>query len=126
VLQPYPWARNQSKGLKGWGPIVKLGSHISCSWEVESVGECERMNTHTPKWAPMLGVGLPMDFRIFKKQFQGSKHIGLRSFTYHWKDLGTKMSKVSLHDRFGHLKHKLWPKERPRIKLTIWLMTTKS
>ncbi len=30
------------------------------------------------------------------------------------------------HDPFGHLKHKLWPKERPRVKLVIWLVTTKS
>jgi hypothetical protein len=30
------------------------------------------------------------------------------------------------HDLFGCLKHKLWPKERSRIKLEIWLSTTKS
>jgi hypothetical protein len=30
------------------------------------------------------------------------------------------------HDPFGHLKHKLWPKERPRVKLVIWFPTTKS
>jgi hypothetical protein len=33
------------------------------------------------------------------------------------------MSKMSSHDPFGHLQHKLWPKERPRVKLTIWLPT---
>jgi len=27
---------------------------------------------------------------------------------------------------FGHLKHKLWLKEGPRVKLAIWLLTTKS
>jgi hypothetical protein len=27
---------------------------------------------------------------------------------------------------FEHLKHKLWPKERPGVKLAIWLPTTKS
>jgi hypothetical protein len=36
------------------------------------------------------------------------------------------MSKMGLHDPFGRLKHKLWPKEGPRVKLTIWLPTTKS
>jgi hypothetical protein len=36
------------------------------------------------------------------------------------------MSKMGSHDPFGHLKHKLWPKERPRIKLAIWFLTTKS
>jgi hypothetical protein len=30
------------------------------------------------------------------------------------------MSKMGLHHPFGHLKHKLWPKEGP-----IWLLTTK-
>jgi hypothetical protein len=30
------------------------------------------------------------------------------------------------HHPFGHLKHKLWPKERPGVKLAIWLPTTKS
>jgi len=41
------------------------------------------------------------------------------------------MSKMGSHDPFGHLKHKLWPKEMPRVKLprvklAIWLPTTKS
>jgi hypothetical protein len=35
------------------------------------------------------------------------------------------MSKLGSHDRFGHLKHKLWPKERSGVKLAIWLPTTK-
>ncbi len=30
------------------------------------------------------------------------------------------------HDAFGHLKHNIWPKEKPEVKLTIWLLTTKS
>jgi hypothetical protein len=29
------------------------------------------------------------------------------------------------YDPFGYLKHKLWPKKRLRIKLSIWLLTTK-
>jgi hypothetical protein len=36
------------------------------------------------------------------------------------------MSKMSSHCSFGHLKHKLWPKEGPGVKLPIWLPTTKS
>jgi hypothetical protein len=36
------------------------------------------------------------------------------------------MSKMGLHDPFGHLKHKLWPNEGSRVKLSIWLLTTKS
>jgi hypothetical protein len=29
------------------------------------------------------------------------------------------MSKMGSHDPFGHLKHKLWPKEGPGIELAI-------
>jgi hypothetical protein len=36
------------------------------------------------------------------------------------------MSKMGSNDPFGYLKHKLWPKERSRVKLPIWLPTTKS
>jgi hypothetical protein len=36
------------------------------------------------------------------------------------------MSKMGSHDPFGHFKHKLWPKKRLGIKLTIWFPTTKS
>jgi hypothetical protein len=91
-----------------------------------SVGECEGMNPHTPKWAPTLGVGVPMDSRIFKKWLQGSKLIGLGIFLYYWKALGPWMSKMGLRHPFGHLKHKLWPKEWLGVNLTIWLPTTKS
>jgi hypothetical protein len=30
------------------------------------------------------------------------------------------------HEPFGHMQHKLWQKERSRVKLVIWLLTTKS
>jgi len=33
----------------------------------KSVGECEGMNSHTPKWAPILGVKVPMESCIFKE-----------------------------------------------------------
>jgi hypothetical protein len=33
---------------------------------------------------------------------------------------------MGLHDPFGYLKRKLWPKEGPGVKLPIWLPTTKS
>jgi hypothetical protein len=36
------------------------------------------------------------------------------------------MSKMGLHEPFGHMQHKLWQKEKSGIKLTIWLPTTKS
>jgi hypothetical protein len=33
---------------------------------------------------------------------------------------------MALHESFGHLKHKLWSKEGPRVKLPVWLPITKS
>jgi hypothetical protein len=36
------------------------------------------------------------------------------------------MSKIGLHCSFGHLKHKIWPKEGLGVKLPIWLPTRKS
>jgi hypothetical protein len=36
------------------------------------------------------------------------------------------MYEMGSHDPFGHLKQKLWSKEGPGVKLTVWLPTTKS
>jgi len=48
-----------------------------------SARECEGIDPHTPKGTPTLGVGVPVDSRMFKKQLQGSKPNRLRSFLYH-------------------------------------------
>jgi hypothetical protein len=53
----------------------------------ESVKECEGIDLHTPKGTPTLGVGVPVDFRMFKERFQGSKSNGLKSYLYHWKSI---------------------------------------
>jgi hypothetical protein len=36
------------------------------------------------------------------------------------------MSKMGSHDPFEYIKHNLWPREGLRVKLQIWLPTTKS
>jgi len=36
------------------------------------------------------------------------------------------MSKMASHESFGHLQPKLWAKEGPKVKLAVWLPTTKS
>jgi hypothetical protein len=36
-----------------------------------SVKECEGMNLHIPKWTPILRIGVPMDFQIFRGWLQG-------------------------------------------------------
>jgi hypothetical protein len=53
------------------------------------VCESEGMSPHTPKWIPTLGVGNPMDYWIFRQQFERSKLIKLKSYLYHWKYLKT-------------------------------------
>jgi hypothetical protein len=50
------------KGV-GWKWSLGVTSHV-----FGSVGRCEGMNQHTPKWAPTLGVGISMDFWILREQ----------------------------------------------------------
>jgi hypothetical protein len=52
MLQPWPWARDQSKGLQGCGPRGRPESPIKCC------KECEGMNLHIPKWTPIVRVGV--------------------------------------------------------------------
>jgi len=112
-------ARACKGARREWSPRVTFHAP-------ESVRKCEGMNPHIPKWAPTLGVGVSMDSRIFRKQFQGLKLIGLKSSLYHEKNLEMKMFKMGSHDPFELLKHKLWPKEGLKVKVPIWLSTTKS
>jgi len=52
-------------------------SHHILSRLLESVRECEGVNTHTPKATPTLGDGVPVDFRNFRERLQGSNLNGL-------------------------------------------------
>jgi hypothetical protein len=68
-----------------------------------------QMNSHFGSWSPNRLPNL-------QKVIAGVKPIGLKSSLHHWKNLWTHMSKMGLHDPFGHLKHKLWPKEGSGVK----------
>jgi hypothetical protein len=70
------------------GFMTKLRAHkgVNQEWSpkvtfhaLRSVRECEGMNPHTPKCVRTLGIKVPMDFQIFKRRFQMSKLIGLKS-----------------------------------------------
>jgi hypothetical protein len=74
--------RNPSLGLMTKARACKVAGQEK---ELRSERKCEGMNPHTPKWAPTLGVRVPMDSRMFKKRLQGSKPIGLRKSLYHYK-----------------------------------------
>jgi hypothetical protein len=71
-----PGLMTNARGMERCGLKVQPGNHIHI---LGSARECEGMNPHTPKWAPILGVGILMDFRIFKEWFEGSKLIRLKS-----------------------------------------------
>jgi hypothetical protein len=45
------------------------------------------MNPHIPKWIPTLGVGILVEFQIFRKKFQGLKFIELKTSSYNWRAL---------------------------------------
>ncbi len=64
-------------------------------------------------------LGVLRDSRNFRVQLQGSKHLALRRSSCHWKVIEMEMSKMASHEPFGHLQHKLWQKEGPKVKLAI-------
>jgi hypothetical protein len=79
------FGRNPNLGLATKARACKGATKSEVRESHFSVRECEGINPHTPKWAPTLGIRLLMDSQIFRKQFQGSKLMGLKSFLYHWK-----------------------------------------
>jgi hypothetical protein len=87
------WSYNPSIGLTTKARVCKVvgqeGSLGVTSSAPKSAKECEGMNSHTPKWTPILGIGVPMDFRIFKGKLKGSKPIELKHSLYYWKAIET-------------------------------------
>jgi hypothetical protein len=111
------------RGCKVAGQEGDLGVTLHAPRSAKSVRE---WTLTLPSELPLWELESRMGSRIFKAWLQGSKPIGLKSSLYHWKDIEMQMSKMGWHYSFGHLKHKLWPKEGPGVKLAIWLSTTKS
>jgi hypothetical protein len=74
--------RNPSLGLvtkaRACKGVGQEGSPGVTSHVPRNARECEGMTPHTPKGAPTLGVGVPMDSRIFMEQLQGPKLNGLK------------------------------------------------
>jgi hypothetical protein len=71
------YAHNQRKGLQGCELRERLGSHLTCSWECK---ECEGMNPHTPKWTPIVGVGIPNGLPNLQSAIVGVKTHRLEKF----------------------------------------------
>jgi hypothetical protein len=89
------------KSVREW--TLTLPSELPC-WELDS------------QWTP----------KSSKRDYKGQNPSLWRVFYIIGKLLKCKYLKLNLHCPFGHLKHKLWPKERSGIKLTVWLLTIKS
>jgi hypothetical protein len=72
----------KARACKVAGQEGSLGVRVHAP---RSARECEGIDPHTPKGTLTLGVGIPLDFRIFRKRLQGSKLNGLKKSLYHWK-----------------------------------------
>jgi hypothetical protein len=85
--------RNPSLGLatkaRGCKVVGQEKSPGPMSHAPGSAKECERIDPHTPKGTPPLGIRVSVDSRIFKGRVQGPKLNGLKSSLYHWKALET-------------------------------------
>jgi hypothetical protein len=90
---------------------VQLGNHI-CIFK--SVKKCEEMSPHTPKWVPILGIGISKDSQIFKEQFGGQNSLNWR-FLYTFGNLLKRrclkwahMIHLNIYNiSYGWKKHKL-------------------
>jgi len=70
-LQVYGNYRNPSFGLMTKARACKVagqeGSPGITPHALGNVGKCEGMNLHTLKGASILGIGIPVDFQIFRE-----------------------------------------------------------
>jgi hypothetical protein len=64
-------------GLQGCGP---RGSSGVTSHTPGNVRKCEGVNPHTPKWTPMLGVGVPKGLPNLQSAIAGVKSPRLKKF----------------------------------------------
>jgi hypothetical protein len=70
------------------------------------------VSSHFGSWSPGGLLNL-------QKEISGVKTHWIGEFLISLERIGTYMSKVGSHDPFGHLKHKLWPKEGLGVKLVV-------
>jgi hypothetical protein len=79
-----------------------------------------QVNSHvgswSPKWTP----------KSSERDCMGQNSFPRRIFYIIGKRLKRRCLKLDSHCPFGHLKQKIWSKEKSGVKLAIWLPTTKS
>jgi hypothetical protein len=112
----------KARVYKGAGQDWVRG-HISCSWECKRVWgnkpSHSQVNSHFGSWHHS-------GFPNFQRAIVEAKTHWIEKFLISLESSWNIDVWKGLHDPFGQLKHKLWPKERLGLKLTIWLPTIKS
>ncbi len=88
-----------------------------------SARKCEGIEPHTPKGTPTLESRWTLE--CLESNCKGQNPMDRRVLYIIGKLLKCRCL-IGLAWPFGHLKHKLWPKERLWVKLTIWFPTIKS
>ncbi len=69
------WACDQRKGLQRCGPKVRPGSHISCSWEVESMGEYENWISTLPNELPLWELEFRWTLKFLERNCRGQNPL---------------------------------------------------
>ncbi len=67
----------KARGLQGYEPRERPKNNVTSSHECK---ECEGMNLHTPKWIPMLGIGIPNGLPNLQSVILGVKTHHLEDF----------------------------------------------
>jgi len=66
----------KARACEGVSQIWSLGVTFHAP---KSARECEGMNPHTPKWTPILGIGVLADSRIFRSNCRGQNPLDWRN-----------------------------------------------
>ncbi len=107
-----------------WGYFPSLYSCFQ-AWDLHVatlLWKSVRMRLTLPKW----GLGSPLGLRKLQSSIAGVKTPHIGAFSISLKSYQNVDVEMGSHEPFGHLQHKLWQKERLRVKLSFWLPTTKS
>jgi hypothetical protein len=83
-------------------------------------------SARSPFTLSKMGLGSPSGLPKTQSAIVGVKTPCIEVFLCRWKGLEVYMSKMASHEPFGRLQHKLWLKERPGVKLAVWIPTTKN
>jgi len=73
------------------------------------------MRLTLPKW----GLGSPPRLLKLQNSIAGVKTPHIWAFFISLESYQSVHVEMGLHDPFGHLQHKLWQKEMPRVKLAV-------